>query len=262
MGRQGSPTDQILPYQPQPAASSKYIDTRHFPDPGWDYCEEVRRHYESGNLAYAEYLIDQKLHEPWYGTTLAEYKAKVLQASGREREALDWYLDIVNGRFSNFTANFDELAEIFQLALSLDDDAAVDRLATLLIETQNIGFYSFDVPTSGRSPKERLAYAYLALGLDAHHDYVGYFEGTKDDWIAYCEKARELLPYEPLVLIHLAHAYFERDGMNASASSRALLADAYVFANRDLDYQNRIKRTAKSLGIYDLPLEARSQLQK
>ena len=188
--------------------------------------ERLDAHYrvglamEAGKFREAESLVDEHLDDPWLGESFSRSKAELLARRGERTEALDRYLSILRNPKRQWNPDSRGLALPLDLAVSLGREADADLIATRAIAHPTTRFFNdpgVQAPKAARTAKERLAYAYLAIGADVwQSDDPGFFVG-------YARKAQNLLPNSLPVRIQLGYALAKRRGPGDLDSARVLL---------------------------------------
>jgi hypothetical protein len=167
------------------------------------------------------------------------------------------YLDLFVGQYGVFPlSNFANLAEAFLLAEGLERWADADTVATLILANQNgvIGQYEpLQTPKTAATSNERLAYTYLSLGYYFGSSYDGDLAAGHQKQVEYCLKAKVLLPNSTTVLVQLALAYHNRDGINGIEPCRTLLTQAHNQEVGNAEMRAEIARWARVCGAVPFP---------
>jgi hypothetical protein len=211
---------------------------------------DVLQLMEDEEFEDAENLVDQELSNPLHGDFMARCKAELLLIRSEEADALDMYLDIFGCEYGAYSSYLPELETAFALAVDLDRSADVDTIAQLIIANHAVGFGEYaplQVPTTGSSADERLAFAYLSLAANAVMD------SEFDDAVDFGLSAKSIMPDSPLVLVHVAAAYSDRGGEGDLETCRDHLEAAYEEALGDNELRAEIVKLASAYRVGPFP---------
>ena len=156
------------------------------------------------------------------------------------------YLQILHGKCGPADGDSEDWAPALRLALDLERKQEADEFAKAIIAHQATGFFEdydhLGIPCKAETPKSRIAYALLVVGLDrsVNQDRVGNLN--------YCRRAQALLPSNTIVRVHLAFAYHERAGKGDYEQCRALFHQAYK-AEASQAVRSQIQSLAYDLSV-------------
>lgn len=205
---------------------------------------------DAGDYAGAEALVDQELPNPGHGPLMAMHKAELLARRGAKPEAVDMFLELVRGTYgAGWDAAQDYLKPALDFAVELNRTADSDEIAAAILARQTAQFTEYDslqTPTTANTATKRLAYAYLVIACAA-------ISIDKTVQFAYCQKARDLLPNDTIVLARTADAYHSRGQEGDGAQARSLLSQAWQQSPASSELRTAIQEMAHTFGYGTLP---------
>ena len=178
---------------------------------------------EEGRFREAQALSDGHLDDPWLGESFMRIKAEALGRRGAKADSLDLYLRVLRNPKSQWRPNSRDLALPLELAVSLGRAADADLIATRAIAYPSTQFFNdaeVQAPREAGTAKERLAYAYLAIGNDVWRS------GDPGFFVGYARRAQALLPNSIPAQVQLAYAHGRRNAPGDREAAQALLRRA------------------------------------
>ena len=178
---------------------------------------------EEGLFREAEALSNAYLDDPRLGESFSRIKAEALGRRGAKAEALNLYLQILRDPKAQWRPNSRDLALPLELAVSLGRADDADLIATRAIAHPGSQFFNdagVQAPQEADTAKERLAYAYLAIGNDVWQS------SAPDFFVGYAHRAQALLPNNLPVQVQLAYAYGRRNAPGDKEAAQKLLLTA------------------------------------
>lgn len=211
---------------------------------------QVRELMDAENYPDAEEIVDEEIGNSSYGVLMHEFKAALLAKRDEKSDALDKYMSLLNQDFGRWHPDPYDLGEPFDLAIELEREEDADAIAIEMLANNSESFSEFSclqIPDSAQTGSERLAYAFLLRAFAAT------FDSDEGSAVEFCEKAKELRPNDPKVLIHLAFAYRNRGNTGDRELSRSQLSSAYSGAPGGSEVRSAAQNFAHRFGMGELP---------
>ena len=188
----------------------------------------------------AETLLNAHLKDSEIGrsTMMRELRVQLLAARGSDAQTLSETLNLLRGGYGPWQPDARKLRYGLVAAIRLGARDEADEIATAIIAKRDWQFSNYPdlyTPTTGQTPAQRLAYAYLSLSHEADWD------GDRQAQVLYGEKAQALAPGDAVVLTQLASAYQDRMGKGDRERAVGLLKRAY----RSLPPNSSVRRDVR-----------------
>lgn len=204
----------------------------------------------AGDFAGAEALIDQHWSDTGARSFVCQHKLELLTRRSAKSEAVSLAVEIAGGVYGQvyLRNNYYRLPLDFAIELNRASDA--QTISAKVLSSQSTAYSSYaclQTPEQEADSNKRLAYAFLVIAIDLEVD------GDKSGAMAYTQKARDMMPTDPMVLIRMASALCIRGLSGDRQLAKSYLIQAYSIAPVGSELRTAAQDFAHRYGLGNIP---------